>query len=184
MSLYMESCCFIDVAKYTLERKDSIGDLADREDHIQHCVKILEAAKQRELRLFTANLTISECQHLDGFIDDEVKRLFRSILTSGRVVEIVTDSIFIAEQARDLRWKHGICLSGADSHHVSTALEAGCEEFITYDGKILKNAEKLKTLGLSVIRANETRLLGKEKRESEPKIIQDGLFDDSSESIS
>jgi predicted nucleic acid-binding protein len=181
----MESCCFIDVAKYTLERKDSISDLADREGHIQHCIKILEAAKNGELRLFTANLTISECQHLDGFIDDEVKRLFRSVLTSGRIVQIITDSIFIAEQARDLRWKHQICLSGADSHHVSTALEAGCEEFITFDSKILKNADKLKRLGLRVIKADETHLLPKGKpSRPESKIGQNTLFNDSSDSVS
>ena len=48
----------------------------------------------------TGNITISECQHLSGFVDDDVKRLFRSVPTSGRVVKIVADSIFIAESQK------------------------------------------------------------------------------------
>jgi hypothetical protein len=162
--LYMDSCCVIDVAKYTLGHKDKISALEEKEKHIQYCIKILKAAENGDMRVLTALLTISECKHLDGYIDDEVKRLFRSILSSGRVIKIITDNIFIGELDRDLLWEHDIHLSGADSTHIASALYAGCEEFVTWDGitkkkSILGQAEKIKKLGLRVITADQTRLL-------------------------
>lgn len=186
----MESCCVIDVAKYTLDRKESIDNLADKEEHIQYCIKLLEAAKKGQIRLHTANLTISECQHLDGVFNEEIQRLFRAVLSSGRIFQIVTDSVFISERAQDLRWNHNIFLSGADAHHIATALEAGCEEFITSDNKILKYADEIKKLGMRVIKANETRLLPKETSDdelaelSDSETVQGDLFGDISDSVS
>ncbi len=184
--LYMESCCFIDVAKYTLGYKHLIDDLAGKEQHIQYCIKMLEAAKFGDLRILTANLTISECKHLDGYVDDEVKRLFRSILSSGRIVRIVTDNIFIGEMARDLLWEHDIHLRGADGTHVASALYSNCEELITWDSKIMKQADKIQKLGLRVISADQTKLLPRhyiEPPDDEPPISQDRLFADPDEPI-
>lgn len=161
MSAYMDSCCFIDVAKYSLGRKDSIENLEDKEGHVQSCIKMLEAAGRGYIRVLTGTLTISECTHLSGVVDDEVKRLFRSILSSGKVVRLVTDTVFIAERARDLKWVYNVHLRGADATHVASALESGCKEFITDDNKILKYAPELAKLGLKAIRADETRLLTK-----------------------
>src|SRR5687767_11916687 len=141
MSLYMESPCFIDVAKYKLGMTNSIDDLANKEPHIQACIKLLDAAEKGEVSILTANLTNSECQHLDGLYTAEMRRLFRSILTSGKIVKLVTDTVFISERAQELRWVHGINLSGGDAHHLATALEAGCEEFITYDNGFLRQKE-------------------------------------------
>lgn len=183
--IYMESCCFIDVVKYRLDRKRLISDLPVREEHIQYCMKMLEAAKFGDLRILTANLTISECKHLDGYVDDEVKRLFRSILSSGRIVRIVTDNIFIGETARDLLWEHDIHLGGADGTHVASALYSNCEEFITWDGRIMKQAEKIAKLGLRVISANQTKLLPRhyiEPPDEEQQTLQDRLFADPDES--
>lgn len=181
--LYMESCCVIDVVKYRLNHKHLISDLESREQHIQYCMKMLEAARFGDLRVLTANLTISECKHLDGYIDDEVKRLFRSILSSGRVIRIITDNIFIGELSRDLLWEHDIHLRGADGTHVASAVYAKCEEFITWDGRIMKQAEKIGKLGLRVISADQTKLLPRHyieppEEESSP---QSDLFGDQDE---
>jgi len=180
MSLYMDSCCFIDAAKYTLDRKESIDHLEDKEEHIRYCIKMLDAARSGHIRLLTGTLTISECTHLSGIVDDEIKRLFRSILSSGRVAKLVTDSVFIAERARDLKWTHNIHLRGADATHVATALESGCEEFITDDDKILKYASEIAKLGLRVIRANETQLLSAYLLDNEVDLRNQGtLFGES-----
>jgi len=159
MSLYMESSCFIDIAKYQLEMKDQIDDLVNKEPHIQACIKLLDAAQRNEVVILTANLTNSECQHLDGLVTAEMRRLFRSILTSGKIVRLVTDTVFISERAQELRWIHDIALSGADAHHLATALEAGCEEFITYDNGFLKKKEKIRALGIRVITGDDSHFL-------------------------
>jgi predicted nucleic acid-binding protein len=135
----MDSCCFIDVAKYDLGHKDKIDHLADKEEHIKACIKMLDDAKKGNIRVLTGNITISECQHLSGFVDD--------------------DSIFIAERARNLMWDYQIKLGGADAHHVATALESGCSEFITSDKGILKWAAEIEKLGLKVIRAEHSKEL-------------------------
>jgi len=184
--LYMESCCVIDVVKYRLNHKHLISDLEAREQHILYCMKMLEAAKFGDLRVLTANLTISECKHLDGYIDDEVKRLFRSILSSGRVIRIITDNIFIGELSRDLLWEHDIHLRGADSTHIASALYAKCEEFVTWDGRIMKQAEKIQKLGLRVISADQTKLLPRhyiEPPDEAPPSPQTRLFSDPDDEI-
>jgi predicted nucleic acid-binding protein len=185
MSLYMDSCCFIDVTKYDLGHKGIIDHLAEKEDHIKACIQMLDAAEKGNLRVLTGNITISECQHLSGFVDDEVKRLFHKILTSGRVVRIVADSIFIAERARSLMWDHAIRLGGADAHHIATALEANCTEFITSDNGILKWAAEIEKLRLKVIKADESKQLAALLARPQPQTGssasvsgQGGLFDE------
>src|ERR1044072_5830828 len=184
MSLYMESPCFIDIAKYMLGMTDKISDLVNKEPHIQACIKLLDAAEKGEVVILTANLTNSECQHLDGLVTAEMRRLFRSILTSGRIVKLVTDSVFISERAQELRWIHNIALSGADAHHLATALEAGCEEFITYDNGFLKQKEKIRALGIGVVKGHESHFLPVEPPAEQPVIratpdesVQPELFD-------
>ncbi len=78
--------------------------------------------------------------------------------------KLVQDSIFVAERARDLRWKHNIRLKGADAIHVASAIEAQSTEFLTWDTDISKPkvADKLKVLasfGISVITPKQTKLL-------------------------
>jgi predicted nucleic acid-binding protein len=146
MSLYMESSSIIDVAKYKLDMKETIDDLEKKEPHIVACIELLEAAERNEIEVLTANLTNSECQHLDGVHDEEVQRLFRSLLTSGKVIKLVTDSVFVSERAQELRWTHDIRLRGADAHHLATAIEAGCDEFITFDDDFLDKRDKIAPL--------------------------------------
>lgn len=146
MSLYMESSSIIDVAKYKMEMQSSIDNFEKKEPHILACISLLEAAERGEVEILTANLTNSECQHLDGLHGEDVQRLFRSLLTSGKVIKIVTDSVFISERAQELRWNYNIRLSGADAHHLATAIEAGCDEFITFDNDFLSKREQIAPL--------------------------------------
>ncbi len=146
MSLYMESSSIIDVAKYKMDMQGSIDAFERKEPHIRACIALLEAAERGEIEVLTANLTNSECQHLDGLHDEDVQRLFRSLLTSGKVIKLVTDSVFISERAQELRWNYDIKLRGADAHHLATAIEAGCEEFITFDDDFLDKQEQIAPL--------------------------------------
>ena len=156
----MESTCFIDMAKH------AIGKTPDgTPDDIWHLKKLLEAARAGDIAVFTSSLTIAECSHAEGIVDAEVQRLFKGLLTSGRYVYLVQDSVLIAERARDLRWVHKLSLRGADSVHVASALEVRCTEFLTSDSKIHKQKAKLRSLGLAVLHPHETTLLPDEYRQ-------------------
>jgi predicted nucleic acid-binding protein len=104
----------------------------EREHDVWHLKKLLEAARDKEVEAYTSVLTISECTHVgEQNITDDVKTNFSAILMSGQYVRLVQTTPFIGEDARDLRWTHGIALRGADAIHIASALDRKCEEFIT-----------------------------------------------------
>jgi hypothetical protein len=74
---------------------------------------------------------------------------------------------FLAADARDLRWKHAILLQGADYIHVASALAVKAAEFITTDGRILAQAEKIGSLGLRVVAPQLTGVLPDRYRQGE-----------------
>ena len=153
--IYMDSCCFIDYAKGECLGKNS-SILPQRMVALRGLLRKAETGK---IDIYSSAITIAECLHLgDGTITEEAKRLFESILTSGQIVKPVQAHIFIMEDARNLRWNHGINLSGADGIHVASALYAKCTEFITNDKGIgkLKNTAILNQLGLKVITAEQS----------------------------
>jgi hypothetical protein len=158
--IYLDSCCFIDAAK------QAIGILpTERDADVWYIRQVLEAHKDGEIVAFTSVLTITECTHADGNIDARVQGVFSRLLTSGQYVTLVQPTPFIAADGRDLRWKHGITLSGADYLHVASGLAVKCTEFLTTDGSsgkpksIIANAAKLQTLGLRVALPSKTAVL-------------------------
>lgn len=134
---------------------------------------LLRAARDKRITVVTSMLSIAECLHADGQIDERTQRLFRGLLTSGTSgVTPWQIDIFVLERARDLRWQHGINLKPADSIHVATALEASCEEFITWDGlnstrpkTLLKAAPAIAALGLKVLLPTDTQSIPSEYRQ-------------------
>ena len=160
---YMDSCCFIEAVKYDVSTTDP-----DRENDIWYIKQLLKASKSGDIEVITSVLTIAESRRADGEPTDEVKRLFSSILTSGRVVKLAQMTQGIAEKARDLHWVNKINLSGADALHVATALLLGCKEFLTFDFKRkspLKFEKELRALGLLVIAPSETTCLPSDYRQ-------------------
>jgi predicted nucleic acid-binding protein len=147
--------------------KATVGRLEKtRDNDAWFLQKLMQAAVAGDVHIFTSTVSIAECTHAEGVITDQVKTLFTGLLTSGVYVRLVQDSLFIAEDARNLRWDHGINLSGLDAIHLASALAAGCEEFITTDGrikntqgKLFKAIEALGKLGLRVVAASSTRCL-------------------------
>lgn len=62
-----------------------------------------------EVHLFTSTLTIAECRHVgDTVLTEEVKSRFNRLLMSGQYLRLVQMTPFIASDARDLHWVHGI----------------------------------------------------------------------------
>jgi predicted nucleic acid-binding protein len=159
--IYIDSCCFIDSVK------TDVGELTDanRANDIWYIKTCLKAAKNGDIEVLTSHLTIAECRRAGSAPTEKVKRLFNSILVSGKVVRLADLTLGIAERARDLEWQHGINLGGADSIHVATALTLGCKEFFTFDKKKNKSPlgrkAELAKLGLSVIVPSDTLYLPK-----------------------
>jgi predicted nucleic acid-binding protein len=171
--VYMDSCCFIESVKSKLGNAE-----AGREDDLWHIKHLLIAASRGEIEVVTSYLTITESRHVGGPPSDEVKRLFRSILSSGKVVKLAQLTKATAERSRDLHWDHGINLGGADSIHVATALATGCKEFLSFDyvkrKSPLKFAAELKKLGLDAILPGATSLLPPEyKQRSIQEVIDE-----------
>jgi predicted nucleic acid-binding protein len=170
--IYIDSCFFIEAVK------TSVGDPTDADTNdIWYVQKCLEASKNGDIQVITSHLTIAESRKAKGEPSDKVKRLFNSILLSGKVLKLGALTQKIAELARDLEWQHGINLSGADAIHVATALKLQCKEFFTFDSKRkspLKYKAELSKLGLTVIYPSETSLLPS-------KYLQRNIFDESGE---
>src|SRR5262249_7650853 len=116
---YVDSCCFIEMVKTKLGKTLT----QERELDVWFLKRLLEANRDKEVEIYTSTLTIAECSHGgDGDISPTVKSEFDRLLMSGQYVRLVQMTPFIAVDARDLRWTHGIALRGADSVHIASAL--------------------------------------------------------------
>jgi predicted nucleic acid-binding protein len=152
-----DSCCFIDMVKCEV----GVQLEGDRIADVWYMKQLLQASRDGELSTFVSALAIAECTAAGDQIDQKVRDAFNRLLTSGQYVVLVQPTPFIMIDARDLRWKHGITLRGADAVHIASALDRKCDEFITTDGQLKKMnaAQKLLSLGLRVIRASATQCL-------------------------
>lgn len=161
--VYLDSCCFIESVKSELGTAEK-----GRDNDLWHIRKLLEASKNGDIEVITSYLTIAECRGKGTAQSDEVKRLIRSILSSGKVVKLAQLTKGTAERARDLSWVDELNLDGADAIHVATALITGCREFLSFDRKPkgpLKFAKELKKLGLIAAEPASTSILPPDYRQ-------------------
>jgi hypothetical protein len=137
----------------------------ERAEDIPFLKQILRGSFYHEMDVYTSVLSVAECQaaYSPGMdkkiLNDEVKQLFRDILTSGQYVVLVQPTILIAERARNLYWAHDLSFGGADAMHLASALEMRCDEYLTFDDKIHKKAQGLEKLGISVVLPRNTKSL-------------------------
>lgn len=159
-SIYMDACCFIDLAKTAL----SVHTSPKREPHIFYCRKFLDAARAKDLNVYTSTASVVECVFIIDesapgkpvVEEDAARALFRGMLMSGKSgVMPVMPTPRITEAARDLRWVHGISCKPMDRLHLATAIEMKCGHFFTTDGRLgADNIKKLEGLGLAVCSAD------------------------------
>ena len=163
--VYVDANIIIELAKQHFDTHDT-----SRENDLWFFEKMLQASENKEIRLLTSSISIAECTHVDGIADEAVQRFYKGILTSGTMIQLVQDSIFVAEKGRDLRWEHNINLGGADLIHAASAIDAKCSEMITWDGKVRGSKweaaiPSLLSQGVSVIMPHETSVLAKKYRQ-------------------
>lgn len=165
--VYLDSCCFIDMVKTKVGKKLA----SDRELDVWHLKRLLEANRDNEVQCFTSTFSIAECSHDgEGKVSEAVKSEFNRLLMSGQYVRLVQMTPFIAQDARDLRWNHGLNVKGADAIHVASAVAMKCDEFISCNGKLerlLKLKSGIAKLGLQIRRGKDTVCLPAKYRQLE-----------------
>ena len=157
--IYSDANPIIELAKWAKKTHDPL-----REPDLLMMSKLLKAANNEDISLFTSSISMAECVAAGDDWGEDVQEFFIGVLASGRMFKLVQDTIFVAERARDLRWKHNIRLSGMDAIHVASALEAQCTEFLTWDRDMNKSKTQIKaqflaSQGVSVITPSATKLL-------------------------
>lgn len=166
--IYIDTCCIIQNVKGSIDENDGFS-----QRDLDYVKMILEAGLKGDVELFTSSVTVAECLHTgDGTnIPDEAKRLFKTILSSGRIMTLKYADLFVVERSRDFRWVHGISLKPLDSIHLATALETKCAEFWTGDCFGGTEGEKRKQLSeafdIKIILPSETTLLPSDYRQKE-----------------
>lgn len=165
--IYLDACYYIDVVR---GRHSKLDD--DRVLHIPFVEKLLVSAMDGEIEIWASTNMLTECLTIDKDdpdVPEKVQNEFKRLLEGGRPVKMQAPDIFIVETARSLRWKYGVkCGGGADTVHIATALELGCQEFITTNKRSgplnTKCAAKLGELGLRVINATQTAFVPPEDK--------------------
>lgn len=157
--IYSDANIVIELGKLArnMHRKDRAYDLWVFQ-------QMLKASQAGDIDLFTSTISIAECVHVEGIYDAPVQEFFTGILTSGRMFKLVQDSIFVAERARDLLWKHNLKLKGKDAIHVASALDAGCTEILSWDTDMSEPSQATKInmlsdLGIRVVTPSNSLLL-------------------------
>jgi len=157
--IYFDNTMFVDVVKVDLGKKIDSSRSLD----VWTAKRLMEAHRDKEVKVYTSTLTIAECTHGgDGDISERAQFLISKLLTSGDYVHLVQMTPFTATEARDLRWRHGINLKGADGIHAASALSMGCDEFVTTDGRFDRlhiHRAAFEALGIRIVRAQDTNCL-------------------------
>ena len=169
--IYSDANPIIELAKWAKRTHDPV-----REPDLLMMERLLKAANNNEISLFTSSISVAECVAAGEDYGQDVQDFFKGVLTSGAMFKLVQDDIFVVEHARDLRWKHDIRLRGMDAIHVASAIRARCAEFLTWDtgiagSKSLLKAQFLESQGIRVITPSQTQLLPPLYKQTKP-----GLF--------
>lgn len=133
--VYLDTNCFIDMVRHKLNVPFP-AEQTNRVRLVGFCKAILLASKNGDLEAYISGMTVAECLHAGdkNNISEEAKLLINGLLTSGKggVVQI-QPSNFVMTRARDLFWVEKIKIKTVDRIHLASALEMGCDEFITTD---------------------------------------------------
>jgi predicted nucleic acid-binding protein len=168
--VYVDSCGFIDAVK------QAVGKLpAHRDDDVWHIKKLMEANRAGDISVVTSYLTLAECVAVEpgqAAVPADIQEQFRRLLNSGQYVSLLQQTPRTAQIAQDLRWRHNLVLGGPDALHLSAAIEAAAEEFITTDERLMKPKivaaiPALSTMGVRLIRGATTSCLPDKYRQGE-----------------
>ncbi|MCK4606783.1 MAG: type II toxin-antitoxin system VapC family toxin [candidate division Zixibacteria bacterium] len=119
-----------------------LGLFNEEKDKVNKCKGVIRLAEDGEITIVTSALTLTEVVWIKGLprlseeSEDKIRRFFEQGYIAVRPVDRV-----IAEDARQLIWKHGV--QPKDAIHVATALELELSVLDTFDGELHKLDGKL-----------------------------------------
>jgi predicted nucleic acid-binding protein len=158
--LYFDSCCFIDLVKQHI----GAALVPEHARNVWYVQKLLEAQRDGALEAYTSVLAVGECVSVEKGQADvpvDVQDRFRRLLTSGQYVRLLNPTPHTQTLIQKFRWDHKLILGAADAIHFAAAIEHGCTEFLTGDGrlkkpKVVAAVPILRSLGMSVIEPKDT----------------------------
>ncbi|MHA6691583.1 type II toxin-antitoxin system VapC family toxin [Devosia sp. A449] len=161
--VYLDACCFIEMLKE--ERKLPL----DHPEDADMTKRLLNASRDGKIEVWTSMMTVAEVLRVDRMQepDEALKNRIERLLLSGKDgVQVHGMSPFVAIRARDLYWNEGFSEKAADRIHVATALDLGCDEMLSVDGRLKKKFDRSK-IGQCDLRAvRDTRNLPGEYRQN------------------
>ena len=151
--IYIDACCIIEALKgrrgLPLDHPPAEVDMIER---------IMRAANDGEVSLYTSMITIAEVIHLGTKPPPpELKTYVERLILSGRNgIIAVAPSPPIVLLARDLAVDDGLWEGVADRIHVATALHVGAAEFLSVDGRLAKRIKRSQVRSCRIISPSET----------------------------
>jgi len=133
--------------------------LLPERQRVPACRSVIRAAERRETKIVTAAHTLTEVIHLKGqphLTREHEERIRRFFKRSFVVVRGITR--FIAEDARELIWKHGV--KPKDALHVATAIRARIPLLETFDDGLIALSGKLGRPPIAIAHPHESEELG------------------------
>lgn len=133
--IYIDACCIIEALKgrkgIPLQHPAKEVDMVER---------IMRAANDDEISLYTSMITVAEVLHLGTKPPPaDLKPFVERLILSGRNgITAIAPSPPIVLLARDLATDDGLWERVADRIHVATALHVGAREFLSIDGRLAK----------------------------------------------
>jgi predicted nucleic acid-binding protein len=128
--------------------------------------RIMRAANDGKISLYTSMITVAEVLHLGTKPPPtDLKPYVERLILSGRNgIIAVAPSPPIVILARDLAIDDGLWERVADRIHVATALSVGAAEFFSVDGRLAKRIGRSQVRSCRIISPSETTTLPDEYR--------------------
>jgi predicted nucleic acid-binding protein len=135
-------------------------------DEVEMIERIMRAANDDAISLYTSMITIGEVVHIGQKPPPpDLKPYVERLILSGRNgITAVAPTPEIILKARDLATDDGLWERVADRIHVATALKVGAIEFLSIDGRLAKRIGKSQVANCRIISPSDSHELPPEYR--------------------
>ena len=150
--MFKESCAITSDRRYW-DSNCFLGVLNEEPDKLASCLAVIREAEGARTRIVTSALTLTEVLWPKGeaLLPKEKAELVHRFFQHEWIIVFDLDRT-LAERAREVVWDYGV--KHKDAVHVATALDAGVEQFDTFDGQLIALSGKVGNPPLVIGRPN------------------------------